>query len=84
MTREQFKNFAAEAFETINSLDEVLSTAKGGLDVLRAQLGDAVQAVDDQRDACIGDCAHQLAATLRQGNRAILKVTDNWPSALRK
>jgi hypothetical protein len=84
MTREEFREFAQEAMETIDALEEIADSAKGGLSLLRIRMMDAVQAVDHHRDECIGECARELAGQLRQGGRIISLEPDNWSSALRR
>jgi hypothetical protein len=81
MTRDQFREFALETMGTLDELDGVADTMKHGINLLRVQITDAVQAVDNHRDACIGDCARELREKILLGNRAILQATDNWLSA---
>jgi hypothetical protein len=44
-------------------MEEIVDSMKGGLTALRVQVADAVEAVDDHREACIGECARELAAS---------------------
>jgi ribosomal protein L10 len=84
MTRDQFREFAQEALGTIDSMEEIVDSMKGGLTALRVQVADAVEAVDDHREACIGECARELAAQLRQGGRIISLKPDNLSPAWRR
>jgi hypothetical protein len=83
MTRDQFREFALDMFETIDTLDGVLETTKRGLNNLRVRVSDLVETVEQGRDECVVDCAHQLAEKIKKGGKVIPLTPDNWVPRLR-
>jgi hypothetical protein len=84
MTRDQFREFAQECIGN-DRLDRRACSkrTKRGLNNLRVRVSDLVETVEQGRDECVVDCAHQLAEKIKKGGKVIPLTPDNWVPRLR-